>query len=86
VFTNLILPILYWIYEIAIHCRAFIVDLPSELVFTEQILQILFWIYEIAFHSTGIGFTHITFVKYILFLFWRGIGLFIVCFTVWENA
>jgi hypothetical protein len=24
-------------------------------------------------------------MKSMLFHFWRGIGLFIVCFTVWEN-
>jgi hypothetical protein len=29
VFTELILQILYWIYEIAIHSRVFILDLPT---------------------------------------------------------
>jgi hypothetical protein len=32
VFTELILLILYWIDEIAIHSRAFILDLPTNIV------------------------------------------------------
>jgi hypothetical protein len=32
VFTELILRILFWIYEIAIHSRALILDLPSNIV------------------------------------------------------
>jgi hypothetical protein len=56
--TKLILQIFYWIYEIAIHSRYFILDLPIKIDLCNQ--------------------------YYLFFL--QGIGLFLVCFTVWENA
>jgi hypothetical protein len=31
VFTDLIFQILYWIYEIAIHSRVFLLDLPTNI-------------------------------------------------------
>jgi hypothetical protein len=49
---------------------------PPELVFTKLILKILNWISEIVIHCR----------VFIYYIFWRGIGLFIVCFTFWDNA
>jgi hypothetical protein len=40
VFTELILQILYWIYEIAIHSRVFQLDLPTTIVLGNPILVI----------------------------------------------
>jgi hypothetical protein len=62
---------------------------PPELVFAELILQILYWIYDVAIHSHVffIGFTHLYLICEIyIFPFWWGIGLFLVCLTVKENA
>jgi hypothetical protein len=44
VFTELILQILYWIYEIAIHSRVFILDLPHNIDLINPYVQIIFFL------------------------------------------
>jgi hypothetical protein len=59
-----------------------------ELVFNELILHNLYWIYEIAVHShvflLDLPTNNVEVCEIYIISFWWGMGLFLVCFTVWN--